>query len=83
MNLKEAIEEHGPVVAAEPAVGLIVCWAHEESPAVLTVLKDENMNGDYSSSEQYDMEGDNTAENAEEEAADVLEDILGEKEDDE
>lgn len=75
MNLMELIEEHGPIVAAQPDVGLVVCWDHEN--AVLSVCKDEGMNGDYSLTEQYDIEGNNTADNAETEALDVLDDVQG------
>lgn len=77
MNLQELIEEHGPIVAAQPDVGIVVCWDHEN--AVLTVCKDEGMNGDYSMTEQYDLEGDNTPDNAESEALDVLDDVLGDE----
>ena len=79
MQLHEVIEEHGIIVAARPEVGLIVAWDYTESTGVLSVMKDNNMNGDYELTEQYDLEGDNTPANAEEEAEDVLDDVLGEE----
>jgi len=80
MNLQEAIDNHGLVVGAEPAAGIVVCWDYESG--TLTVLVDRSMNGDYDATDSYELEGDNTPDNAEEEAADVLAELTGDSEED-
>lgn len=81
MNLQEAIDAHGLVVASEPAAGIIVCWNYDD--ATLTMLVDRSMNGDYEATDAYELEGDNTPENAEAEAGEVLADLGSDNDDNE
>ncbi len=74
MNLTELIDAHGPVMAAESAVGMVVCYAADGK--VFTVATSD-MNGAYEVGEQYDAEGGTDFEAVEEEANELLTDCLG------
>lgn len=81
MNLKEAVEEHGPIVAVDPGSDILVCW--DEAENVFTVLTG-NTNYDYTVTEQYDGDGDPekmSLQDAESEAWEILDDMLGDGDD--
>lgn len=78
MNLREVIESHGAIVAADGVNDLVIAW--DADAHVFTVLTG-NQNGEYNATEQYDGEGEKEIESALQEGAEVLAEFLSDGED--
>lgn len=76
MNIAEVIENHGVIVAADPGTDMIVTWDHDEH--VFSVLTG-NQNGTYTLTEQYDGEGGQDIASAEDEAGELLDELLADE----